>query len=278
MAKHPKSFQTKEGRTLNTKRSLISIATMAALGLVASTGGAANVQYDGLGIKPQFQDYAKKHSHIMVGGNFSSYGPYQNNQPIYTSDRYGDHGVGFNQDIYKYCTYGDVKLNYTKKTFDDAIKQNVAKPRGFHIYAGGLVFGSVGVSNDPRPDVGGNRTNVYGSTYTSIHNVGSVDTFFKFDLYGGGGIHSNLGEAIVEGDVNIDLQKVYSQDGYIIGGGQINGYNPDPLRPASNANADVLGNVNISVKHTVGFQMFMGVAKSLVTVRPPIFTPMSVAM
>lgn len=56
MAKHPKSFQTKEGRTLNTKRSLISIATMAALGLVASTGGAANVQYDGLGIKPQFQD------------------------------------------------------------------------------------------------------------------------------------------------------------------------------------------------------------------------------
>lgn len=250
MAKHPKSFQTKEGRTLNTKRSLISIATMAALGLVASTGGAANVQYDGLGIKPQFQDYAKKHSHIMVGGNFSSYGPYQNNQPIYTSDRYGDHGVGFNQDIYKYCTYGDVKLNYTKKTFDDAIKQNVAKPRGFHIYAGGLVFGSVGVSNDPRPDVGGNRTNVYGSTYTSIHNVGSVDTFFKFDLYGGGGIHSNLGEAIVEGDVNIDLQKVYSQDGYIIGGGQINGYNPDPLRPASNANADVLGNVNISVKHS----------------------------
>lgn len=250
MAKHPKTFQTVEGRALNTKRSLISIATMAAFGLVASTGSAANVQYDGLGIKPQFQDYAKKHSHIMVGGNFSSYGPYQNNQPIYTSDRYGDHGVGFNQDIYKYCTYGDVKLNYTKKTFDDAIKQNVAKPRGFHIYAGGLVFGSVGVSNDPRPDVGGNRTNVYGSTYTSIHNVGSADTFFKFDLYGGGGIHSNLGEAIVEGDVNIDLQKVYSQDGYIIGGGQINGYNPDPLRPASNANADVLGNVNISVKHS----------------------------
>ena len=85
--------------------------------------------------------FMKKHSHIMVGGNFSSYGPYENNQPIYTSDRYGDHGVGFNQDIYKYCTYGDVKLNYTKKTFDDAIKQNVAKPRGFHIYAGGLVFG-----------------------------------------------------------------------------------------------------------------------------------------
>ena len=250
MAKHPKTFQTVEGRALNTKRSLISIATMAALGLVASTGSAANVQYDGLGIKPQFQDYAKKHSHIMVGGNFSSYGPYENNQPIYTSDRYGDHGVGFNQDIYKYCTYGDVKLNYTKKTFDDAIKQNVAKPRGFHIYAGGLVFGSVGVSNDPRPDVGGNRTNVYGSTYTSIHNVGSADTFFKFDLYGGGGIHSNLGEAIVEGDVNIDLQKVYSQDGYIIGGGQINGYNLDPLRPASNANADVMGDVNISIKHS----------------------------
>ena len=250
MAKHPKTFQTVEGRALNTKRSLISIATMAALGLVASTGSAANVHYDGLGIKPQFQDYAKKHSHIMVGGNFSSYGPYENNQPIYTSDRYGDHGVGFNQDIYKYCTYGDVKLNYTKKTFDDAIKQNVAKPRGFHIYAGGLVFGSVGVSNDPRPDVGGNRTNVYGSTYTSIHNVGSADTFFKFDLYGGGGIHSNLGEAIVEGDVNIDLQKVYSQDGYIIGGGQINGYNLDPLRPASNANADVMGDVNISIKHS----------------------------
>ena len=250
MAKHPKTFQTVEGRALNTKRSLISIATMAALGLVASTGSAANVQYDGLGIKPQFQDYAKKHSHIMVGGNFSSYGPYENNQPIYTSDRYGDHGVGFNQDIYKYCTYGDVKLNYTKKTFDDAIKQNVAKPRGFHIYAGGLVFGSVGVSNDPRPDVGGNRTNVYGSTYTSIHNVGSEHTFFKFDLYGGGGIHSNLGEAIVEGDVNIDLQKVYSQDGYIIGGGQINGYNLDPLRPASNANADVMGDVNISIKHS----------------------------
>ena len=59
MAKHPKTFQTVEGRALNTKRSLISIATMAALGLVASTGGAANVQYDGLGIKPQFQDYAK---------------------------------------------------------------------------------------------------------------------------------------------------------------------------------------------------------------------------
>lgn len=250
MAKHPKTFQTVEGRALNTKRSLISIATMAAFGLVASTGSAANVQYDGLGIKPQFQDYAKKHSHIMVGGNFSSYGPYENNQPIYTSDRYGDHGVGFNQDIYKYCTYGDVKLNYTQKTFDDAIKQNVAKPRGFHIYAGGLVFGSVGVSNDPRPDVGGNRTNVYGSTYTSIHNVGSEDTFFKFDLYGGGGIHSNLGEAIVEGDVNIDLQKVYSQDGYIIGGGQINGYNLDPLRPASNANADVMGDVNISIKHS----------------------------
>lgn len=250
MAKHPKTFQTVEGRALNTKRSLISIATMAAFGLVASTGSGANVQYDGLGIKPQFQDYANEHSHIMVGGNFSSYGPYQNNQPIYTSDRYGDHGVGFNQDIYKYCTYGDVKLNYTQKTFDDAIKQNVAKPRGFHIYAGGLVFGSVGVSNDPRPDVGGNRTNVYGSTYTSIHNVGSEHTFFKFDLYGGGGIHSNLGEAIVEGDVNIDIQKVYSQDGYIIGGGQINGYNLDPLRPASNANADVMGDVNISIKHS----------------------------
>ena len=72
MAKHPKTFQTVEGRALNTKRSLISIATMAAFGLVASTGSAANVQYDGLGIKPQFQDYAKKHSHIMVGGNFSS--------------------------------------------------------------------------------------------------------------------------------------------------------------------------------------------------------------
>lgn len=91
---------------------------------------------------------------------------------------------------------------------------------------------------------------MYGSTYTSIHNVGSEDNFFKFDLYGGGGIHSNLGEAIVEGDVNIDIQKVYSKDGYIIGGGQINGYNLDPLRPASNANADVLGNVNISIKHS----------------------------
>ena len=44
MAKHPKTFQTVEGRALNTKRSLISIATMAALGLVASTGSAANVQ------------------------------------------------------------------------------------------------------------------------------------------------------------------------------------------------------------------------------------------
>ena len=51
MAKHPKPFQTVEGRALNTKRSLISIATMAALGLVASPGGAASVQYDGLGIK-----------------------------------------------------------------------------------------------------------------------------------------------------------------------------------------------------------------------------------
>ncbi len=45
MAKHPKTFQTVEGRALNTKRSLISIATMAAFGLVASTGSAANVQY-----------------------------------------------------------------------------------------------------------------------------------------------------------------------------------------------------------------------------------------
>lgn len=248
MANSTKAFHPDEGRALNTKRSLISIATMAALGMVASTSGAASLQYDGLGIKTQYKDYAEKHSHIMVGGNFSSYGPYQDNQPIYTSDRYGDHSVGFNQDIYKYCTYGDVKLNYTQKTFDDAIKQNVAKPRGFHIYAGGLVFGSVGGPTGPNLDVGGNRTNVYGSTYTSIHNVGSKDNFFKFDLYGGGGIHSNLGEAIVEGDVNIDLQEVYSQDGYIIGGGQINGWNPDPLRPASNANADVLGNVNISIK------------------------------
>lgn len=46
------------------------------------------------------------------------------------------------------------------------------------------------------------------------------------------------------------LIKVYSQDGYIIGGGQINGYNLDPLRPASNANADVMGDVNISIKHS----------------------------
>ena len=250
MANSTKAFHPDEGYALNTKRSLISIATMAALGMFASTSGAASLQYDGLGIKTEYPHYAEKHSHIMVGGNFSSYGPYQDNQPIYTSDRYGDHSVGFNQDIYKYCTYGDVKLNYTQKTFDDAIKQNVAKPRGFHIYAGGLVFGSVGASNDPRPDVGGNRTNVYGSTYTSIHNVGSEDNFFKFDLYGGGGIHSNLGEAIVEGDVNIDIQTVYSKDGYIIGGGQINGYNLDPLRPASNANADALGNVNISIKHS----------------------------
>ena len=250
MANSTKAFHPDEGRALNTKRSLISIATMAALGMVASTSGAASLQYDGLGIKTEYPHYAEKHSHIMVGGNFSSYGPYQDNQPIYTSDRYGDHSVGFNQDLYKYCTYGDVKLNYTQKTFDNAIKQNVATPRGFQIYAGGLVFGSTGGSNDPRPDVGGNRTNVYGSTYTKLHNVGSPDTFFKFDLYGGGGIHSNLGEAIIEGNVNIDLQQVYSQDGYVIGGAQINGWNPDPLRPGSNANADVMGDVNISVKHS----------------------------
>ena len=250
MAKSAKACLTHEGRALNTKRSLISIATMAALGIVASTSGAASLQYDGLGIKPGFENFAKKHSHIMVGGNFTNYGPYLNNQPIYTSDRYGNHEAWSSQNVFQYCTYGDVKLNYTQKTFDNAIKQNVATPRGFQIYAGGLVFGSTGGSNDPRPDVGGNRTNVYGSTYTKLHNVGSPDTFFKFDLYGGGGIHSNLGEAIIEGNVNIDLQQVYSQDGYVIGGAQINGWNPDPLRPGSNANADVMGDVNISVKHS----------------------------
>lgn len=249
MSQSTKALNSK-GRFI-TKRSLISLATLAALGTFMSASGAASLQYEGLGIKPQFQDYANGNNQFLVGGNFVNHGPYLDNKPIYTTDWYGNHQDLNARFSTKFCTYGDVNLEYTQKVIDDAIK-NVAKPHDFEIYGGGLVFGSTGGTfSSPLPDVGANRANVYGNVSINMHDIGSETNDFLFALYGGGAVHSNLGEAIVDGNVDINLTKIYSTDGYVIGGGTLYGYcPPDWQGPNSNGNADVTGNVSITVKNS----------------------------
>lgn len=251
MSQSFKTFEQYEGRAFINKRSLISLATLAALGTLVSASGAASLQYDGLGIKPQFQEYARYSNHFMVGGNFVNHGPHQDNTPIYTTDWYGNHQDLSARFSTKFCTYGDVNLDYTQKVFDDAII-NVAKPDDFEIYGGGLVFGSVGGKfPGTLPDVGANRANVYGNVSVVMQDIGSHTNDFSFTLYGGGAVHSNLGEAIVDGNVDIDITNIHSTEGYILGGGTVNGIRTSNWDgPNSNGNADVTGNVEISVENS----------------------------
>lgn len=227
-------------------------------------GGAAaatneySLQYNGIGVKAEYADYASEHSHYFIGGNFVNHGPTEKESGdadyYYNAvDRYGDHTADPNN-VEKYNTIGDISLTYTESTFRNAIAdETLAAPKDFEIYGGGLVFGSVGSGDQ----LGGNQANVKGDVNLVFQDITTRkhendEGLQGFDVFGGGAIHTNFGRAILEGNTHITLKNVNSPVSEVMGGGLVNGgglreSEADPYRPKTNADASVKGNVTIDV-------------------------------
>lgn len=64
---------------VNLKKTLLCVATVSALTMIAGGSTAAtndySLQYNGFGVKAEYADYASEHSHFFIGGNFVNHGP-----------------------------------------------------------------------------------------------------------------------------------------------------------------------------------------------------------
>lgn len=244
------------------KKTLLCVATVPALTMIAGGAAAAtneySLQYNGIGVKAEYADYASEHSHFFIGGNFVNHGPTEKESGdadyYYNAvDRYGDHTADPNN-VEKYNTIGDISLTYTESTFRNAIAdETLAAPKDFEIYGGGLVFGSVSSGDQ----LGGNQANVKGDVNLVFQDITTRkhendEGLQGFVVFGGGAIHTNFGRAILEGNTHITLKNVNSPVSEVMGGGLVNGgglreSEADPYRPKTNADASVKGNVTIDV-------------------------------
>ena len=213
---------------VNLKKTLLCVATVSALTMIAGSAAAAtneySLQYNGIGVKAKYADYASEHRHFFIGGNFVNHGPTEKESGdtdyYYNAvDRYGDHTADPNN-VEKYNTIGDISLTYTESTFRNAIAdETLAAPKDFEIYGGGLVFGSVSSGDQ----LGGNQANVKGDVNLVFQDITTRkhendEGLQGFVVFGGGAIHTNFGRAILEGNTHITLKNVNSPVSEVMGG------------------------------------------------------------